>query len=109
MPNHPSPSSYTRSVPLELAGLRLDQALAKIFPEFSRARLKSWLLAGALRINGKDMRPRDKVNGNETILLTMTETGETPWQAETIPLDIIYEDEDILILNKPAGLVVHPG
>lgn len=100
---------YTREIPEELAGLRLDQALSQLFPEFSRSRLKEWLLAGKLRVAGKDMRPRDKVNGHETIFLEAELEEQTEWQAEAISLDIIHEDDVMIVINKPVGLVVHPA
>jgi 23S rRNA pseudouridine1911/1915/1917 synthase len=101
--------TYLREIPENLAGLRLDQALALIFPEFSRSRLKNWLTTGNLRVDGKDMRPRDKVNGTERIFIEAELEAQEEWLAEPIALNIIHEDDDILIVNKPAGLVVHPG
>jgi len=96
-------------VPPELAGQRLDQALARMFPEYSRSRLKSWLLQGFITVDQGALRPRDAVSGGETILLQRQPEISVPSEPEPLELDIIYADEDCLAVNKPAGLVVHPG
>ena len=98
-----------RTIPDELAGQRLDQALAKLFPQYSRSRLKAWLLKGAIRVDGATPRPRDPVHGGETVALHAEPEVSVTATAEAIPLDIVYEDEALLVINKPAGLVVHPG
>jgi 23S rRNA pseudouridine1911/1915/1917 synthase len=98
-----------RTVPAELAGQRLDQALARLFPEYSRSRLKSWLLDGALVVDGASPRPRDPVEGGETVTLKIRPEAEVTAQPESMTLDIVYEDDALLVVNKPAGLVVHPG
>ena len=97
------------AVPEELAGLRLDQALARMFPEYSRSRLKEWLLAGAITIDGGPKRPRDAVAGGETVTLEPRAEIEVRAAPEPIRLDVVYEDDDLLVVNKAAGLVVHPG
>lgn len=99
----------TRQIPLELAGDRLDQAVAKVFPEYSRSRLKEWFDTGFLKIEPSFKRSRDKVSGNETILLDLPEQSNTIWQPEPVFLNIIFEDDSILVINKPRGLVVHPA
>ena len=99
----------TLTVPDDLAGLRLDQALAQMFPEYSRSRLKEWLLAGAIRVEGGPKRPRDPVSGGEIIEIEPKSEPEVTVTAEPIRLDIVFEDDDFLVVNKPAGLVVHPG
>jgi 23S rRNA pseudouridine1911/1915/1917 synthase len=96
-------------VPLEAAGQRLDQVLAALFPDFSRTRLQQWIRAGQVTVNGRSLRPRDKVWDGERIVVTATVEAETPSRGEAIPLDIVYEDHSIIVLNKPPGLVVHPG
>ena len=98
-----------RTVPEEFAGQRLDQALARLFPEYSRSRLKSWLLDGALVVDGGSPRPRDPVIGGETVALTVQPEPAVAAAPEPMKLDIVYEDEALLVINKPAGLVVHPG
>jgi 23S rRNA pseudouridine1911/1915/1917 synthase len=97
------------AVPEELAGLRLDKALAQMFPEYSRSRLKEWLLAGAITIDGGPRRPRDPVAGGETVALEPRLESEVRAAPEPIQLDVVYEDDDLLVVNKAAGLVVHPG
>ena len=97
------------TVPEELAGLRLDQALARMFPEYSRSRLKEWLLAGAITVDGGSKRPRDAVGGGEAIVLEPQAEVEVEARPEPMRLDIVHEDADVLVVNKPAGLVVHPG
>jgi 23S rRNA pseudouridine1911/1915/1917 synthase len=97
------------TVPEELAGLRLDQALARMFPEYSRSRLKEWLLDGAISIDGSAKRPRDAVIGGEVVELTPVADAVVEAVAEPMALDLVFEDDDLLVVNKPAGLVVHPG
>jgi 23S rRNA pseudouridine1911/1915/1917 synthase len=99
----------TRSIPDELAGLRLDQALARMFPEYSRSRLKEWLLSGAITVDGGARRPRDAVGGGERIEMQVQAETLVRDKPEPIALDIVFEDEQLLVINKPAGLVVHPG
>lgn len=97
-------------IPAELTNLRLDQALAKLFPDYSRAVLQNWIKSGFVLLNGQvATRPRHKIELNQEIEITATikEAGE--WQGQDIPISIIFEDESILVINKPAGLVVHPG
>jgi len=97
------------AVPDELAGLRLDQALAKMFPDFSRSRLKSWLVAGAVLVDGESRRPRDRVDGGEQVELNIVAELAVRSAPEPINLDVVFEDDDLLVINKQAGLVVHPG
>ncbi len=101
--------STTRTIPDDLAGLRLDQALARLFPEFSRSRLKSWLLDGVLTVDGLSPRPRDPVQGGESVALQVPEEVNVAAEPEPIELDVVFEDASLLVINKPAGLVVHPG
>ena len=98
-----------KDIPQELAGLRLDQALARMFPEYSRSRLKEWLLAGNITIDGGARRPRDAVTGGETVALTAEPEAQVFAEPEPMTLDVVFEDEHLLVINKPAGLVVHPG
>jgi len=97
------------TIPAEFAGLRLDQALARMFPEYSRSRLKEWFLAGSITVGGGLKRPRDAVSGGEAVTLEPTAEVTVRSEPEPIALDIVFEDEDLLVVNKPAGLVVHPG
>ncbi len=101
--------SQTKTVPDELAGMRLDQALASMFPEYSRSRLKSWILQGFVSIDGGEKRPKDLVSGGETVALQPAEELGVVSVPEPMDLDVRFEDDDFLVVNKPAGLVVHPG
>lgn len=96
-------------IALEQAGLRLDQAASRLFPEFSRARLQQWITSGSLLMDGRRARPKDRVNGGESLQLEAELSPEGDWEAEAIPLDIVFEDDRILVINKPVGLVVHPA
>ncbi|MCH9695087.1 MAG: 23S rRNA pseudouridine(1911/1915/1917) synthase RluD [Gammaproteobacteria bacterium] len=99
----------TLAVPEELAGLRLDQALARMFPDYSRSRLKDWLIAGSIVVEGGPKRPRDAVSGGEIVIFEPQAEVEVQAEAEPMSLEIVHEDDDLLVVNKPAGLVVHPG
>ena len=98
------------SVPDDCAGLRLDQALARMFPEHSRSRLATWLRDGRIRVDSGAAKPKQKIWGGETIELDpVASAAETASQAEDIALAVLHEDDDVLVIDKPAGLVVHPG
>ena len=96
-------------VPDELGSKRLDQVAANCFPDFSRARLQEWIKNGDLLVNGQKKKPKDKLVGGETLALSVEVEDEKTWEPENIALEVIYEDDAILVINKPAGLVVHPG
>lgn len=96
-------------LPETAAGQRLDQALAVLFPEFSRSRLQQWLKAGQLTVDGGSPKPRDRVRGGEQVRLAAELESETRVIAEPIALNVVYEDDSLLVIDKPAGLVVHPG
>ncbi|HIC46934.1 MAG: 23S rRNA pseudouridine(1911/1915/1917) synthase RluD [Pseudomonadota bacterium] len=97
-------------IPDELMGMRIDQALAKMFPEYSRGQLTKWLKAGDVLVNGQLLKPKESIQGGEKVTIgTELQVQDESWLAETIALDIIYEDDDVIIINKPAGMVVHPG
>lgn len=98
------------TVPADCAGLRLDQALSRLLPEYSRSRLAQWVRAGRATLDGRAVLPRQKVRGGEIIdIVPSPEPATLAQSAENIPLDIVYEDGALLVVNKPAGLVVHPG
>lgn len=101
--------SHSIVIPESLAGKRLDQAVAELLPEYSRSRLTEWIKAGVLTIEGKSGKPKDKVLGNEAIVLETALAIQGAWEAEDIPLSIVYEDEEVIVVNKPVGLVVHPA
>jgi 23S rRNA pseudouridine1911/1915/1917 synthase len=96
-------------IPPEQAGQRLDQALAALLPDYSRSRLKVWIESGEVRVDGAVMRPRDKVFGGESIVLTAVLPGETRAVPQDMPLVLAHEDRHLFVVDKPAGLVVHPG
>ena len=96
-------------IPPVFAGRRLDAVLAELFPEYSRSRLSAWIKSDAVTVDGQPARPRDPVRGGEVIALRVVEDVQTHAVAENIPLDVLYEDADVFVINKPAGLVVHPG
>lgn len=96
-------------VTAEMSGQRLDQVLSKTFPEYSRETFKQWIIDNVVLVDGKVLRPRDKVSAGQKIEIRAELTKDSRFLPESIDLDIIYEDEAIIVLNKPAGLVVHPG
>jgi 23S rRNA pseudouridine1911/1915/1917 synthase len=91
------------------SGKRLDQISAEAFSDYSRARLQSWIKNGQLKVDGEQRKPRDKLFGGEFIELSIEPELDDRWEAEPLELNVIDEDEDIIVINKPAGLVVHPG
>jgi 23S rRNA pseudouridine1911/1915/1917 synthase len=105
----PQTGSRTALVPDTCAGRRLDAVLAELFPDYSRSRLSAWIKSGDVAVDGAPARPRDPVRGGETIVLNAVEEVQTHAVAEDIPLDILYEDAHVFVIDKPAGLVVHPG
>lgn len=96
-------------IPQELEGKRFDVALAALYPEYSRSRLQSWIKSGDALIAGEQRRPRDPVIAGERVTLKAEPEEVVQWQAEAIPLNILYEDASILFIDKPAGMVVHPA
>ncbi len=106
-----SDSSVSRqaTIPDSAAGRRFDAVLAELFPEFSRSRLSGWIKSGEVLLDGGPARPRDAVRGGETVSLNAVLDTEVRAEPEDIPLDVLYEDAHVFVLNKPAGLVVHPG
>jgi 23S rRNA pseudouridine1911/1915/1917 synthase len=97
------------TVPNEQAGERLDRYLALALPQFSRSRLQSLIRSGDVRLQGKAVRTREKVQAGDVVRLVEPPLQEIDAQAEEIPFEILFEDDDLLVLNKPPGLVVHPG
>ena len=97
-------------IPAEFAGLRLDQALAKLLPEHSRSRIRTWIDAGRVRIAGGASAPKQKLFGGERVVVEpLPDPRETGFIAQELPLSIAYEDDALMVVDKPAGLVVHPG
>ncbi len=108
-PAEPNIAARRADIPLDAAGRRIDQVLAELFPEFSRSRLTAWIKAGEVLVDGRVPRPRDAVHGGETVEIHAVLETATTAAPEPIALSLLHEDEHLLVVNKPAGLVVHPG
>ncbi|MCL6235733.1 23S rRNA pseudouridine(1911/1915/1917) synthase RluD [Acinetobacter sp. ANC 5579] len=112
--NHTSDSTATRlSLQFQLdesyLGQRIDQVSALVWTDFSREKLKQWLKEGHLLVNGNTVKPKYKCEGTELLTLDVELEAQTRSLPEDIPLNIVYEDDDIMVINKPVGMVVHPG
>ena len=92
-----------------LSGNRLDQIAAKLFPEYSRARLQTWIREGALLVDGKALRPRDRLYTGSCLVIDAHLVSTQAWSAENMELEIVFEDEHLIVLNKPTDVVVHPA
>lgn len=101
--------SMQAEVPETLSGNRLDQVAAGLFPDYSRGRLQTWIKEGALLVNQKVLRSKDRIYAGDVLTLETELAVEDAWVPEPAVLDIVYEDEDVLVLNKPVGIVVHPA
>ncbi|MDE2261238.1 MAG: 23S rRNA pseudouridine(1911/1915/1917) synthase RluD [Gammaproteobacteria bacterium] len=101
--------SHSLVLPASDAGLRLDQALARALPQYSRARLQGWIEAGAVQVDGRRLRPKDKVLGGEQIEVTARLEADQRVAPEAQPLTVVHQDRALFVINKPAGMVVHPG
>ena len=97
------------TIPKELDGKRLDVALSELLPEYSRSKIQSWIKAGEVGVNNLNHRQRDVVNADDIIKINTVPKNTDKDQAEAIDLNVIHEDDEIIIINKQAGLVVHPG
>jgi 23S rRNA pseudouridine1911/1915/1917 synthase len=96
-------------IPSRMTGARLDSSLAEMLPDYSRSKITAWIKSGDALINGKFFKPKDKANGDEIVFLTLNQKQSNDWAGEEIPLNVLYEDEDIIVINKQFGLVTHPG
>lgn len=99
----------TAEVPSDLGGQRLDQVAAQLFDDYSRSRLTAWIKEGRLTVDDAVLRPKDVVHGGAMLSLQAEQEAQGEWVAQDIPLNIVYEDEHLLVIDKPAGLVVHPA
>lgn len=105
-----APAPWRAVVPGNCAGLRSDAALAQMFPEHSRSRLSAWLKAGRITLDGASPAPSDKVWGGEQVRVEpLDDPSVTAFRPEAIPIDVVFEDAHLIVINKPSGLVVHPG
>ena len=96
-------------IPERMTGQRLDVALSEMLPDYSRSKITAWIKSGEALINHKPFKPKDKVIGSEMVELTISQKQNNDWVGEDIPLNVVFEDEDIIVLNKAVGLVTHPG
>ena len=96
-------------VPDNAAGRRFDAVLAELFPDYSRSRLSAWIKSGDALLDGREVRPRDPVRGGEAVTLSVVLDVQTHSEPEDIALHVLFEDEHVIVIDKPAGLVVHPG
>jgi len=96
-------------IPERMTGQRLDVALSEMLPDYSRSKITDWIKSGEALINHKTFKPKDKVNGSEMVELTISQKQNNDWVGEDIPLKVVFEDEDIIVLNKAVGMVTHPG
>jgi 23S rRNA pseudouridine1911/1915/1917 synthase len=101
--------AHALTLPKEAAGQRFDQALAQALPQYSRARVQHWIESGSVEVEGRPLRTKDRVLGGEQVRITVRLPRETGVTAEALPLDVVFKDRALLVVNKPAGLVVHPG
>jgi 23S rRNA pseudouridine1911/1915/1917 synthase len=97
------------AIPVSQRGQRLDRALAELAPDYSRSRLQQWIRAGQVTLDERVPQVRERVQGGELVRIDAELEEQTASQPEAIPLDIVYEDAELLVINKPAGLVVHPA
>src|SRR5579872_3330391 len=100
---------HTLLIPNDLGGLRLDQALAKLLPQYSRTQIQNWIKNGEIHLEGAIPKTRINVIGGETVTVNATLKAPFVFEAQAIPLNIIFEDETLLVINKPPGMVVHPA
>lgn len=107
--NTDSNKIHTLIIPETHADERLDQALAKLMPDYSRSQIQEWIAAGQVLINGAPAKAKTKMKGCETITLEISIKAQPQWEAQAITLPIVYEDDAIIVINKPVGMVVHPG
>ena len=96
-------------IPSRMQGGRLDSSLSEMLPDYSRSKITSWIKSGDALINEKTFKPKDRANGTEIVCLTLNTKSNNDWVAEKIPLNVVFEDDDIIIINKQYGLVTHPG
>ena len=96
-------------IPERMTGNRMDVALSEMLPNYSRSKITAWIKSGDALIDEKTFKPKDKVNGPQLVRLSLNKKQNNDWSAENIPLNIVFEDEDIIVINKACGLVTHPG
>jgi 23S rRNA pseudouridine1911/1915/1917 synthase len=101
--------TLTIIIPERMTGYRLDVALSEMLPDYSRSKITAWIKSGDALVNNKAFKPKDKVNGSQMVMLSLNKKQSNDWSAENIALNIVFEDEDIIVINKQFGIVTHPG
>ena len=101
--------TLTIIIPERMTGYRLDVALSEMLPDYSRSKITAWIKSGDALVNNKAFKPKDKVNGSQMVMLSLNKKQNNDWSAENIALNIVFEDEDIIVINKQFGIVTHPG
>ena len=96
-------------IPDRMAGERIDAAIAQMLPEYSRSKITAWIKAGDVLIDQQKFKPKERSSGNEIVEVCLKQSENIGWIAEDIPLEVVFEDDDIIVINKPVGLVTHPG
>ncbi|MSQ60162.1 MAG: 23S rRNA pseudouridine(1911/1915/1917) synthase RluD [Betaproteobacteria bacterium] len=109
IPDTPPTTALHALIPASYAGLRLDQALARLFPDYSRSLLQSWVKEGLVQVNGLTLEAKNKIWGGEKVVLHAVARPGLEAQPQDIALDIVHEDDSLIVIDKPPGLVVHPG
>lgn len=109
MTNDTQKIHLTLTIPESHALERVDQALAKLMPDYSRTQIQEWIETNAILINGKPTKAKTKLKGGEDVTVNANIKAQPQWEAQAIPLEIVHEDEALIVINKPVGLVVHPG
>ncbi len=105
----PDGTELSARVPSEYVGQRLDQALAGLFSEFTRSQIQKWIRSGLVQVDAAPARARDRIRGGEQVRIAVPQAPAVDWEAQAIPLEVVYEDDELLVIDKPAGLVVHPA
>src|SRR5688500_9992349 len=108
-PDHEETTTRTARVPEAAAGRRFDAVLAELFPEYSRSRLAEWIKSGDALLDGRTLRPRYAVRGGVPVSVAVVLDVQTDALPEDIPLEVLYEDAEVILIDKPAGVVVPPG
>lgn len=96
-------------IPNRLIGQRIDSAMATMLPDYSRSKITSWVRSGKALLNDKTFKPKEKILGGEIVVLSIEKEKVIAWLPEDIAIEVVYEDDDIIVINKPVGLVTHPG
>ncbi len=105
----PQNQQIISTVPPEMDGQRLDQVVASLCPQYSRSQLQKWIKAGQVLVDDKVLKPKERLTGGEAIIINAVHEAQTEFEPEDIPLDIVHEDDALMVINKPVGLVVHPA